>query len=133
MARIRNARGMPMLTRPGDILLVHHKGQPVSYARVEDITADHKAPWWQITLLILAVPAQKVTWILREEYIDGGDFTMGGETMRLERLAPPQATPEPAPDPPAPEPDTPGPAEGGGGGGGEGKVVSLSQRREGRK
>ena len=80
-----------MLTRPGDILLIHHKGKAVSYARVEHIAADVKAPWWQITLLILSLPTQKVTWILREEYIDGDEFTMGGETMRLERLAPPQA------------------------------------------
>jgi hypothetical protein len=122
-----------MTTRPGDILLIHHKGQPVSYARVEDITADVKAPWWQITLLILAVPAQKVTWILREEYIDGGEFTMGGETMRLERLAPPQ--PLPAPEPPEPRPEDHDPAgdDAGGGGGGGGKIVSLSQRRGGRK
>jgi hypothetical protein len=115
-----------MLTRPGDILLIYHKGQPVSYARVEGITADVKALWWQIALLNLTVPAQRVTWILREEYIDGGEFTMGGESMRLERLDPPRARHEP----PEPQPEDPGPATDGGG---EGKVVSLSQRRSGRK
>ncbi len=121
-----------MITRPGDILLVHHKGKAVSYARVEHIAADVKPPWWQITLLILALPTQKVTWILREEYIDGGEFTMGGETMRLERLAPPQGPEEPLPEPPAPAPpDSSAPTEGPSTGGG--KVVSLTSRREGKK
>lgn len=119
-----------MVTRPGDILLIHHKGQPVSYARVEYIAADPKPPWWQITLLILAVPTQRVTWILREEYIEGGEFTMGGETMRLERLAPPQAPEEPGPEPPEPAPPAPEEDQPSGG---QGKVVSLKSRREGRK
>jgi hypothetical protein len=109
-----------MTTGPGDIVLIRHKGQPVSYARVEEITADVKAGWWQIKLLFLQVPLQDVTWILREEYIDGGEFTMGGETMRLERLAPAAGL---APPPP-PEPTHEGPAGPGGG-----KVLSLANRR----
>jgi hypothetical protein len=109
-----------MTTGPGDIVLIRHKGQPVSYARVEEITADVKAGWWQIKLLFLQVPLQDVTWILREEYIDGGEFTMGGETMRLERLAPAAGL---APPPP-PEPTHEGPAGPGGG-----KVLSLASRR----
>jgi len=77
-----------MDTRAGDIKLIHHNRNPVVYVRVEDITADVKPGWWQVRLLILQVPAREVTWILRDEYIDGGEFTMDGEPMRLESLAP---------------------------------------------
>ena len=80
-----------METKPGDILLIHKQEEPVVYARVEEIVADVKPHWWQIRLLILHPPAQEATWILREEYIDGDNFTMGGEPLRLERLGPPSA------------------------------------------
>ncbi len=112
-----------MITGPGDIVLIRHKGQPASYARVEEISADVKPGWWQIKLLFLQVPLQQVTWILREEYIDGGEFTMGGEAMRLERLAP-AAGLSPAPESPEPEPAPAGPASPGGG-----KVLSLAGRK----
>jgi hypothetical protein len=79
-----------METRIGDIKLVHHNNNPVVYARVEEISADVKPGWWQVRLMILQVPAREVTWILRDEYIDGGEFTMDGEPMQLKPVAPPQ-------------------------------------------
>ncbi len=91
-----------MHTRPGDLVLIHHKDQPAVYARVEGIGADLKPGWWQCRLLILQVPAREVTWILREEYIDGGEFTMGGEKMRLEPVPPPREEAPPEPVPPRP-------------------------------
>ena len=108
-----------MNTSPGDVVLIHHKGKVVLYARVEEISADVKAGWWQIRLLFLQMPPQEVTWILREEYIDGGEFTMGGDAMRLERLPAPSGQPAPPPQPPAP-----GPASGA-----PGKVLSLAGRK----
>lgn len=118
-----------MDTRPGDILLIHHKGTPVSYARVEEILADAKAGWWQVQLLFLQVPPQTVTWILRDEYVDGGEFTMGGESMRLERLAPPSGLAPQPPDGPGgdgpPDSEDEAPQDKAGGG----KVVSLAEMR----
>lgn len=109
-----------MVTQPGDIVLIYREKEPVAYARVEQIIADAKPQWWQIELLFLAVPPQKATWILKEEYIDGGDFTMNGEAMHLERLPGPAG--RQAPEPP-PDRDS----------GGEGdKVVSLARRRQER-
>lgn len=107
-----------MLTKPGDVVLIHQGGKPAVHARVEEILADVKPAWWQIRLMVLTVPTQEITWILREEYIDGGEFTMGGVNMRLARLEPPQpaAPPEPEPEPPADD-------QGGG------KVFSLAARR----
>lgn len=122
-----------MQTKPGDVVLIYHRDKPQGYARVEEITADVKPGWWQIRLKLLTVPLQEITWILRDEYIDGGEFTMGGEPLRMELLPPPRSlTPvedQAAPDEPAGG-DGAGDDEPGGkdGKGGE-KVVSLLDRR----
>ena len=70
----------------GDIVLVYYKDQPGVYGRIERIEADMKKDWYQVTLLLLTIPHQVVTWILREEYINGGEFTMGGNSMRIEKV-----------------------------------------------
>jgi len=72
-----------MRRKVGDLVLMHHMGKPVVYAKIEGIEPDPKEGWYQVDLLILTVPAQKVKWILREEYIDGATFTMGGVPIRL--------------------------------------------------
>ena len=74
------------INREGDVVLVHHKDKPALYARIEAIEPDVKKDWFQVTLLLLILPAQVVTWILREEYINGTPFTMGGKAMRLEKV-----------------------------------------------
>jgi hypothetical protein len=70
----------------GDLVLVHYEDQPVVYARIEAIEPDIKRNWYQVTLLILTIPSQVVTWILREEYINGATFTMGGKVMKFEKV-----------------------------------------------
>ena len=71
----------------GDVVLIHYEDQPAFYARIEAIEPDVKKDWYQVTLLFLTLPAQTVTWILREAYINGEMFTMGGQSIRLEKLA----------------------------------------------
>jgi hypothetical protein len=70
----------------GDVVLIHYRDQPMAYARIEGINPDIKKDWYQVTLLLLTIPAQSVTWILRDEYINGSSFTMGGQSMRLEKV-----------------------------------------------
>ncbi|MFC1493778.1 hypothetical protein ACFL6W_00715 [Thermodesulfobacteriota bacterium] len=70
----------------GDIVLVYYKDQPGVYGRIERIEPDTKKDWYQVTLLLLTIPHQVVTWILREEYINGGEFTMGGNSMRIDKI-----------------------------------------------
>ena len=70
----------------GDVILIYYQDEPAGYARIEAIGPDVKKDWYRITLLLLSVPAQTVTWILREEYINGAVFTMGGQEMRLEKV-----------------------------------------------
>jgi hypothetical protein len=72
----------------GRLVLIHYQDRPTIYARIEAIEPDVKKDWYQLTLLLLTIPAKTVTWILREEYILGAPFTMGGQAMRLEGVPP---------------------------------------------
>jgi len=104
------------MTSENDLVLIHYEDQPLSFARIEAIEADVKPHWYQVRLLLLQVPLQVVTWILREAYINGEEFTMNGKKMRLEKVVPPA---EPAPD--EDSQDSPKPRKSG-----EGKVISLT-------
>ncbi len=70
----------------GDVVLVYYQDEPAVYARIEAIEPDMKRDWYQLTLTLLTLPSQAVTWILREEYINGASYTMGGVPMRLEGI-----------------------------------------------
>ena len=72
-----------------DIVLIHLEDAPVSFARIESILPDHKKDWYQIRLLMLQIPLQVVTWILKAEYINGEVFSMNGKSMRLEKVEAP--------------------------------------------
>lgn len=76
-----------------DIVLIYLEEAPLSFARIEDIQPDHKKNWYHVTLLLLQVPLQVVTWILKNDYINGAEFTMQGKRMRLERVESPAPTP----------------------------------------
>ncbi|MCF8111851.1 MAG: hypothetical protein K9J85_10225 [Desulfobacteraceae bacterium] len=78
------------MTAEKDIVLIYHEDQPVVFARVEDIQPDVKKDWYHISLMLLKLPVQTVTWILKDDYINGAEFTMGGYRMRLEKIEPPE-------------------------------------------
>ena len=82
----------------GDVVLIYQQEQPTVFARVEHIEPDYKRDWYHITLLLLSVPTQPVTWILRGSYIEGEPFTMSGVPMRLEPV-PKTTIKEEAPSP----------------------------------
>ena len=77
------------MTSINDIVLIYLEDKPLVFARVEGIAPDVKAGWYGIKLLLLQVPLQVVTWILRDVYINGGEFTMNGKRMRLEKVVAP--------------------------------------------
>ena len=104
--------------RIGDLVLIHFQDKPAVYGRIESIEPDVKRDWYQVTLLLLTLPAQTVTWILREAYIHGEPFTMGGQPMRLERVAGPAAAGAGKPA---------GPVKGKDGPRGSGKVIPLKR------
>lgn len=119
-----------------DIVLIHLEDEPVSFARIERILPDHKKDWYQITLLMLQLPVQTVTWILKDAYINGDDFFMNGKKMRLELVeSPPEEGPlpfeqkgparnqDPAPKDDPESRDKPR----------EGKIISFSDLKKGGK
>jgi hypothetical protein len=91
--------------REGDVVLIYYQDEPAVYARIEAILPDRKKDWYQVTLRMLTIPAQVVTWILREEYINGVPFTMGGQPVKLETIGPLRDTEKPGETrkPPVPE------------------------------
>jgi hypothetical protein len=84
------------MSAEGDIVLIHYQDRPAMYARIEAIEPDIKKAWYQVTLLLLTVPQQIVTWTLREEYINGAPFTMGEKSMMLKKVERVQAEGRPA-------------------------------------
>jgi hypothetical protein len=73
-----------------DVVLIYFEDQPLAFARIEEILADSKPDWYHVRLLLLQIPLQTVTWILRDVYIDGEEFTMNGKRMRLEAVQAPE-------------------------------------------
>ena len=95
-------------TSVGDIVLIAAKEpQMLVYAVVGGIVRDDsraKAEWWHVTLHILTMPPQTVTWILRTPQLTGQEiFTMGGEGrfIKAVHLGDHASVPPPA-DPPKP-------------------------------
>ena len=77
------------MSREGDLVLIHVEDKPAFFARIEWIEPDAKPEWFQVGLLVLQVPPVEVTWILRQEYICGAAFTMGGRKVVLEQVVAP--------------------------------------------
>lgn len=78
-----------MPTVCNDLVLVEIDEKPAFYARIEDISPDVKAGWWQVKMLVLTHPCQIYTWILEESQINGARFTMGGTPVKLEKVISP--------------------------------------------
>lgn len=78
-----------------DIVLIYYEDQPLSFARIEEILPDSKPNWYHVRLLLLQIPLQVVTWILRDAYINGEEFTMDAKRMRLEKVVAPEMTDTP--------------------------------------
>jgi hypothetical protein len=86
LSRPKHTTEIIIMRREGEIVLIYREDKPAAFGRIEAIEFDVKKDWYQITLLLLTIPTQTVTWILRESYIDGAPFTMGGRPMRLETV-----------------------------------------------
>lgn len=70
-------------------MTVYFNDKPSAYARIEMIDLDVKPHWYKFRLLFLGFPPQEVTWILREEYVEGTPFTMKDIPMRIVPLGRP--------------------------------------------
>jgi hypothetical protein len=72
-----------------DLVLIYFEEKPLAFARIESILPDSKKDWYHVKLLLLQIPLQVVTWILKDVYISGTEFTMNGKKMRLEKVESP--------------------------------------------
>ncbi len=77
------------MTLENDIVLIYFEDQPLTFGRIESILPDSKKDWYHVRLLLLQIPLQVVTWILKDVYISGTEFTMNGKRMRLEKVESP--------------------------------------------
>ncbi len=77
------------MTIENDLVLIYFEEKPLTFARIESILPDSKKDWYHVKLLLLQVPLQVVTWILKDVYISGTEFTMNGKKMRLEKVESP--------------------------------------------
>jgi hypothetical protein len=111
------SRGNIMATE-NDIVLIYLQEKPLSFARIEAIEPDYKRGWYHVKMLLLQLPLQVVTWILRDVYINGETFTMDGNPVRLEKVVCPEEE-QPLPDT---EPTKP-PSQ-------NGKVISLADLKK---
>ncbi|SPF51254.1 conserved hypothetical protein [Syntrophobacter sp. SbD1] len=123
------------MTDVGDIVLIYVDNNPAFFARIEEISADVKPDWFQVKLLVLKVPLLTITWILRQAYYNGQEFTMDGRPMRLEKVtAPALETAGPGPEDTAKTPGKPElvapQKQKDGKPGRHGKVISISDRRK---
>ncbi len=75
---------------PGDVVAIYVDNTPSVYARIETVASDIKPHWFQVRLLFLSFPPQEATWILREEYLKGSEFTMRDIPMKIVPLAKPE-------------------------------------------
>jgi len=81
------------MTVENDLVLIYFEDKPLVFARIEGILPDSKPDWYHVRLLLLQVPPQLVTWILRDVYIEGAEFTMDGQRLRLEKVEAPRPAP----------------------------------------
>lgn len=77
------------MTIVNDVVLIYLEDTPISFARVESILPDAKKDWYHIKLLMLKIPLQVVTWILKDDYINGQQFHMNGKKMKIEKVESP--------------------------------------------
>jgi len=112
------------MTQVNDIVLIYFEDNPVGFARVEDISPDMKKNWYHIKLLMLQIPLQTITWILKDVYIEGAEFTMNGNRMRLEKVvAPEEPDQTDQKELPQEKKEKPKPSE-------TGKVISITDRKQ---
>lgn len=122
------------MTTVNDLVLIYMEDKPLAFARVEDIEPDIKRGWYQIKLLVLQIPPAVVTWILRDSYIDGEEYTMGGKKMRIEKVAVPEIPATGVENSPQrTEAEKPDADEDKGGYTEKSKVISLADMKKDRK
>lgn len=111
VAELKKVLPLKSTTREGDIVIIAAKDpQMLTYAVVNKIERDpsRKEEWWHVTMQVLGIPLQKITWTLRTPQFTGEEtFTMGGEGRFIQAIELDVEKPV-APQPQKPTPDKSG-------------------------
>ncbi len=102
-----------------DIVIIHMEDTPPFFARIESILPDVKKDWFHVKLLILQIPMNTITWILRDVYINGQTFKMNGKDVTFELVQFPLDPDDKMEE----EEESPQPEK-------EGKVISFSSAKK---
>ena len=96
---VERSRGLELLLIP--------EGPGLEHSGFERVRVNRQ---YHVKLLLLQMPPQVVTWILRDVYIGGTEFTMNGKRMRLEKVVVPDEPKSPELNAKQDETDEPGDA-----------------------
>jgi hypothetical protein len=91
VAELRKLVPFKETTETGDIVLVAAKNPDmIVYAVVTEIRRDEtrKHEWWHVSMQLLGIPPQSITWTLRLPQYTGQEiFTMGGEERFIQAVS----------------------------------------------
>jgi len=83
--QLRERMALKETLEVGDVAIIAAEDpQMLAFAVVTEISRDlsRKAEWWHVSMQMLSVPLQAMTWTLRMEQMCGVEiFTMGGKKM----------------------------------------------------
>ncbi len=51
------------MAKENDVVLIYYEDQPITFARIENISPDIKKDWYNVKLLMLHVPLQVTTFV----------------------------------------------------------------------
>ena len=74
--------------KEGDVVLICIEGIARWHARIKSITEDEKPGWYQVNVTLIESQETNFTWTLKEENINGKEFSMGGEKRSLVPIEP---------------------------------------------
>jgi len=70
----------------GEVILIHLDGSPAYFAQVDRIEPDVKDGWWKLELLLLTLPAERITWVINESHMTGAQFMIGETLIWIEQI-----------------------------------------------
>ncbi len=99
VAELKELMDLKETIEVGDVALVASEDpKMLAFAVVTDISRDssRKAEWWHVSMQMLSVPLQSMTWTLRMPQMCGLEiFTMGGKKMYMAPVRIPYGAPRP--------------------------------------
>jgi hypothetical protein len=88
-----------------DVCMMYVNQFPDCFVRINHMWPDEKKGWWKVNFNRLQIPLVMATWILDENQIRGGEFTMNNVPIRLQLMPIPVIAEEPPKEEPPAKPN----------------------------